>query len=224
MFLDMEVTTRFACTGRRFAFEAACWQGCVSECVQLARVFRQARPALCALELLAARHARPCLLTHDLAAQADRDFVDILAAVRSGSASLDTLNSLRERCSRPLQLDDGILPTMVANHEALSQACTTHGRPIACAPAVLVSSSTGGKRMRCAAQLYTHCEDVEAVNGEQLQRLPGGPLPFSAHDTGSSDLLDSACPVASFLTIPVVSLASTPAAPPASRSIVKHQQ
>lgn len=55
-------------------------------------------------------------------------------------------------------------------------------------------------------QLHTHCEDVDAINAEQLRQLSGHAQRFSAQDTGSSDLLDSACPVRStlhlFLSMP----------------------
>ena len=47
------------------------------------------------------------------AAQADRDFIDILARMRSGACSSEDLRELEARCSGSLDLSDGILPTMV---------------------------------------------------------------------------------------------------------------
>lgn len=45
--------------------------------------------------------------------QADIDFVDTLAKIRTGSCSTGDLQSLEAACSRPLDLSDGILPTVV---------------------------------------------------------------------------------------------------------------
>ena len=45
--------------------------------------------------------------------QADREFVDTLAAIRGGACSPEVLALLTARCSRPLDTSDGILPTMV---------------------------------------------------------------------------------------------------------------
>ena len=45
--------------------------------------------------------------------QADRDFIDILARMRSGACTPQDLQELEASCSRPLDLSDGILPTMV---------------------------------------------------------------------------------------------------------------
>ena len=41
------------------------------------------------------------------------DFVDTLAKIRTGSCSTGDLQSLEAACSRPLDLSDGILPTVV---------------------------------------------------------------------------------------------------------------
>lgn len=45
--------------------------------------------------------------------QADRNFVDALARIRSGSCSPSNLQDLTSQCSGPLDLSDGILPTVV---------------------------------------------------------------------------------------------------------------
>ena len=50
--------------------------------------------------------------------QADRDFVDILSAVRGGQCSAAVLDKLKDRCRRPLVLLDGILPTKVSFYSA----------------------------------------------------------------------------------------------------------
>lgn len=45
-------------------------------------------------------------------------------------------------------------------------------------------------------QLYTHREDVDLVNSQQLSALPVQAVKYAAQDTGTSpDLLQSACPV-----------------------------
>ena len=44
------------------------------------------------------------------------------------------------------------------------------------------------------AQLYTHCEDVEAVNAARLGELPGEAVRFRAQDTGRAEALQ-ACQV-----------------------------
>ena len=43
-------------------------------------------------------------------------------------------------------------------------------------------------------QLYTHCEDVEAVNAARLGELPGEAVRFRAQDTGRTEALQ-ACQV-----------------------------
>ncbi len=48
--------------------------------------------------------------------QADRDFIDILARMRSGACTSQDLRELETSCSRSLDLSDGILPTMVSLH------------------------------------------------------------------------------------------------------------
>jgi hypothetical protein len=44
------------------------------------------------------------------------------------------------------------------------------------------------------AQLYTHCEDVEAINVARLAELPGEPMRFAALDSGRTEAL-TACQV-----------------------------
>ena len=46
--------------------------------------------------------------------QADMEFVDILASVRTGSCSMATVRALQQRCSSALDVSDGILPTKVS--------------------------------------------------------------------------------------------------------------
>ena len=41
------------------------------------------------------------------------EFVDILAAVRGGQSGRTLVEDLKLRCSRPLDVSDGILPTKV---------------------------------------------------------------------------------------------------------------
>lgn len=48
-----------------------------------------------------------------------------------------------------------------------------------------------------AAQLYTHSEDVDAINSRHLADLPGEAVKFVAQDTGNPDALKSACHVRS---------------------------
>ena len=75
--------------------------------------------------------------------QADRGFTDILARVRSGACTAEDLRELGATCSRPLDLSDGILPTMVL--------CASH---LLCTMALV----------------YLHdcsiCEDVTTIYGE----------------------------------------------------------
>lgn len=77
---------------RKFAFEADSWKHCVSCTVQLTRVFRQK----------------------------DRDFVDILSAVRKGDVPPLMLRSLLHRCASSgyEEDEDGILPTKLFTHRA----------------------------------------------------------------------------------------------------------
>ena len=70
---------------RKFCFEAAAWKSCMQHCLQLTQVFRQA----------------------------DNDFVDLLAAVRSGSCSAEMLGQLQDRCGAAVDLAEGILCTKV---------------------------------------------------------------------------------------------------------------
>ena len=59
-------------------------------------------------------------------------------------------------------------------------------------------------------QLFSHREDVDALNAAQLAALPGDAVRFSAQDDGSSaDALNAACPVrgslaATSLTVPAL--------------------
>ncbi|CAL8472054.1 g11596 [Coccomyxa elongata] len=116
---------RQAMAARRFAFEAHCWDSCVSTCMLLTKVYRQE----------------------------DREFVDILSAVRGGRCSAAVLDKLKDRCRRPLGLLDGILPT----------------------------------------KLYTHTDDVDAINSRHLAELSGEAVRFVAQDSGNPDALKSAC-------------------------------
>ena len=65
--------------------------------------------------------------------QADREFVDILSAVRGGRCSTAVLDKLKDKCRRPLGLLDGILPTkvnfcLVPLHTVLNMSCV----PLSC--------------------------------------------------------------------------------------------
>ena len=68
---------------RKFCFEASSWASCVNFSVELKRVFRQS----------------------------DLYFIDVLGEVRSGRISHVDLAEKLSMCYRPLQVDDGILPT-----------------------------------------------------------------------------------------------------------------
>ncbi len=48
--------------------------------------------------------------------QADREFVDILSAVRSGRCGASVLGKLKAHCGRPLGEVDSILATKVGLH------------------------------------------------------------------------------------------------------------
>ncbi|KAK9828391.1 hypothetical protein WJX81_002975 [Elliptochloris bilobata] len=84
------VVRREVASTRAFAFEAACWASCVDASLRLTRVFRQA----------------------------DSGFVDILAEVRAGKFTRAAAAALQQRCSRPLDTSDGILPTKIFTHKA----------------------------------------------------------------------------------------------------------
>ena len=45
--------------------------------------------------------------------QADKDFIDTLAHIRSGKCGVEQLQDLEARCSSSLDMSDGILPTVV---------------------------------------------------------------------------------------------------------------
>ena len=49
--------------------------------------------------------------------QADKDFIDTLAHIRSGKCSMDQLQDLETQCSSSLDMSDGILPTVVRPSE-----------------------------------------------------------------------------------------------------------
>ena len=52
------------------------------------------------------------------------------------------------------------------------------------------------------AQLFSHREDVDALNAAQLAALPGDGVRFTAQDDGRSpDALQAACPVRTLITI-----------------------
>ena len=53
------------------------------------------------------------------------------------------------------------------------------------------------------AQLYTHCEDVEAVNARRLAELPGEAVRFRAQDTGRAEALQ-ACQVSIVIAVTAV--------------------
>jgi ATP-dependent DNA helicase PIF1 len=76
-------------SSRKFCFEAASWSRCVDASLELTHVFRQA----------------------------DAAFIDMLATVRNGTATTAPL-ALRAACSRPLNLEDGILATRLFTHRA----------------------------------------------------------------------------------------------------------
>lgn len=75
---------------RRFAFEAESWSRCISVCIELRTVFRQA----------------------------DAEFIKLLSQVRQGRVEHSMLSMLQSRCSGPLDVDDGILPTSLFTHRA----------------------------------------------------------------------------------------------------------
>ncbi|KAL4434118.1 hypothetical protein ABPG75_000559 [Micractinium tetrahymenae] len=52
-------------------------------------------------------------------------------------------------------------------------------------------------------QLYTHREDVDAINAQQLRALPGEARKFVAQDVGSPDVLAAACPARRTLELKV---------------------
>ena len=49
--------------------------------------------------------------------QADTDFIDALAHIRSGKCGVDQLQDLEAQCSSSLDISDGILPTVVCHSE-----------------------------------------------------------------------------------------------------------
>ena len=55
-------------------------------------------------------------------------------------------------------------------------------------------------------QLFTHCEDVEAVNAQRLAELSGDSVRFAAQDTGRTEALH-ACQVTPHLPVQFMCLA-----------------
>ena len=73
---------------RTFCFESRAWASCIHHCIELKHVFRQS----------------------------DLYFVDVLGEVRRGALShVDLLDKL-STCCRPLNVEDGILPTKIFTH------------------------------------------------------------------------------------------------------------
>eukprot|EP00890_Picochlorum_soloecismus_P001300 jgi/Picsp_1/2170/NSC_05635-R1_atp-dependent dna helicase pif1 len=75
---------------RKFCFESKCWSSCVNACVELKTVFRQS----------------------------DNYFIDILGQIRLGKISANNIKSLLGDCFRPLEVEEGILPTQLFTHRA----------------------------------------------------------------------------------------------------------
>lgn len=110
---------------RSFCFEARAWNECIQHTIELKTVFRQS----------------------------DLYFIDVLGEVRSGKLSSQELAAKLDSCFRPLNTDDGILPT----------------------------------------KLFTHRADVDAINKNELEKLPGECTTYHARDTGDVNLLDASC-------------------------------
>ena len=49
--------------------------------------------------------------------------------------------------------------------------------------------------LMCPVQLYTHSDDVDAINSRHLAELSGEAVRFVAQDSGNPDALKSACNV-----------------------------
>ena len=75
---------------RKFCFESQCWSSCVNACVELKTVFRQS----------------------------DNYFIDVLGQIRVGNVSAKSIKSLLGDCFRPLEVEEGILPTQLFTHRA----------------------------------------------------------------------------------------------------------
>lgn len=75
---------------RKFCFEAHSWGSCVQNSIELKTVFRQS----------------------------DSDFIDILGRIRAGTVAQHEIPQLLGQCFRPLNVDDGILPTQLFTHRA----------------------------------------------------------------------------------------------------------
>lgn len=101
---------REAAAARKFAFEAASWRQCIHHCAQLTKVFRQA----------------------------DREFVEMLASIRSGRCSPqgNVVQQLQGRCGQALDTSDGILPTKLYTHR--EDVDLVNGQLLAALPAQAV--------------------------------------------------------------------------------------
>lgn len=75
---------------RKFCFESKCWSSCVNACIELNTVFRQS----------------------------DNYFIDVLGQIRLGTVSAKSIKSLLGDCFRPLEVEEGILPTQLFTHRA----------------------------------------------------------------------------------------------------------
>jgi len=72
------------------------------------------------------------------------------------------------------------------------------GRSDAAACCHHVSTRTASATCFCGLQLFTHREDVDALNNSELRALPGDTVTFAAQNSGPSPAaLDSGCPVSS---------------------------
>jgi hypothetical protein len=125
----------------------------------------------------------------------------VLSSIRSGACSAATLERLRAACTRPLGTADSILPTMVcplgsSHNQSLPIQQSSRRNFITCKVTVVgVLLQKSPVLGCCQVQLYTHTEDVDAINKRQLEALDGEALRFHAQDIGSRETLDSACPV-----------------------------
>lgn len=94
------VTTGGPSSSRQFAFQANSWSRCITACIELRTVFRQS----------------------------DTEFIKLLSQVRQGKVDNSMLSMLKSRCTLPLNLDDGILPTSLFTHRA--DVDTINGRQL----------------------------------------------------------------------------------------------
>ncbi len=84
----------------------------------------------------------------------------------------------------------------------VSSSCSSYASPplsrSLCVPAcrLVLSLTAADQTERAILQLFSHREDVDAVNAAQLAALPGDAVRFAAQDDGRSpDVLQAACPV-----------------------------